>query len=241
MTDRHVLRLDEGGEIEVLPDIRGGKPVVVLFTKCVYVTDGERLEIAGVVLNLTERMEYTVRTNVLLDEEVGRDADGDAEAGVPGRRGKRRVMRDFVKLPDVPAQADLDQAREALDSKNRGEVREAGRKVLSAYGALLARVRLAELALHRARLLADDMQAEIERGKTRRSGPPSPAGIANMARSFVQHYVDPIQEPLREALGYEEGDAEHGWYQEPEEVRAKLVGNIRAKERLAREGKRGMP
>lgn len=70
MTDRHVLRLDEGGEIEVLPDIRGGKPVVVLFTKCVYVTDGERLEIAGVVLNLTERMEYTVRTNVLLDEEA---------------------------------------------------------------------------------------------------------------------------------------------------------------------------
>lgn len=162
-------------------------------------------------------------------------------------------MTDFVSLPKVLSQDERERARKAFGKATQAQagmeadaqvVADAGRYgnlVIDAYGALLARVRLAELALYRARLLADDQDAIITLGGKQRAGPPKPEGIANMTRKYVEAYVDPVIEPLREALGFTPGAEREGWYLAPEDARAKLIGNVRAQERLEREGRRGLP
>lgn len=142
-------------------------------------------------------------------------------------------MTDFVELPDVLSREDLKRIW-AMDAE---QAPQAAMELMRGYEALLTRMRLAELAVYRSSCLADDMKAIIERGKTQRAGGPTPEGLANMAAKYVEHYVDPILPVLREALGFETVD---GWYLDPEDARAKLVGNKRAKERLANERAEGM-
>jgi hypothetical protein len=102
------------------------------------------------------------------------------------------------------------------------------RPLTSQVNALLERLRLAELALHRARLLADDIRTHLE-AMERKNRPVPPEAVANMVGGYVKSYVDPVIEPLREALGFESVE---GWYVAAEELRAKLVGAARARERL---------
>lgn len=142
-------------------------------------------------------------------------------------------MRDFVELPDVLSREDLTR----IGEMNAKQAPQAAMELMRGYRALLMRVRLAELAVYRSSCLADDMKAIIERGKTARAGGPTPEALGNMASHYVKHYVDPILPLLRESLGFETPD---GWYLEPEDLRAKLVGNERAKERLERDGMPGL-
>lgn len=153
-------------------------------------------------------------------------------------------MEDFVRIPDALSEEDREQAWRAFLAASEADADEAARSaakwgnvVLAAYDALNMRVRLAELVLYRAMLLQQDLSVLIMREG--RKSPPRTVDVKaaeRMLLDFVRDYVDPVIVPLREALGYEAGDEARGWYAGPEEARAKLVGNRRAKERLAREG-----
>ena len=148
------------------------------------------------------------------------------------------MVHNFISLPAPISDEDL---AEIKDLASKGKLSEEASKLLSGYMAALMRLQLAELALYRGALLAADMAAEIDAGKRRRAGPPSPEGIANMHVRYVRDYVVPVLEAVREATSYTPGSEAEGRYMLAEDVRAKLVGNVRAKERIAREGYSGLP
>lgn len=147
-------------------------------------------------------------------------------------------MNDFFRLPDVLSQNERELALASFASKgSAANPRKWGNLVIVAYDALLVRVQLAELVVYRSKLLADDMESLIAREKSR-GREQSAEGIANLAKLFVRDYVEPVLPPLRDALGFRDGDEAEGWYIQPEDTRAKILGSKRAAERLAREGRR---
>lgn len=99
---------------------------------------------------------------------------------------------------------------------------------------VLARLKLAEMALYRVQAALDDMKIEIQRREAGRSGPLSAEGARKMIGRVMADYADPILPGIREAIGYTGPGG--GWYLGLEEARAKLIGAARAEDRLAREG-----
>lgn len=150
------------------------------------------------------------------------------------------TIPNFVELPTVLDASELLEIQDAL-MRAEGEAADVARRLLQERMALLTRLQLAELALYRAALLTQDMGAEIDAGRRRRAGPPTAEGIANMAVRYARDYVGPVLKAVREATGYTEGSEREGRYMMAEDVRAKLLGSERAKERLEREGHPGLP
>lgn len=144
----------------------------------------------------------------------------------------------FVELPPVTPSEEIERLQAAL---KQGSLSPDAVRLLQDRMALLVRLQLAELALYRCVTLSVDMAAEITAGSKRRSGPPTPDGIANMHVRFVRDYVVPVMKAVREATGYVEGSEHEGRYMLAEDVRAKLTGNERAKARLEAEGRSGLP
>lgn len=145
-------------------------------------------------------------------------------------------MTDFAKLEgEVLGLKELDEIIDVLHGRTDEEptVQELAKALLAmnaGYVALLNRVRLAELALNRTRLIADDVQALCLKPKEK----PGKEWFLRILKEYVEHYVDPVQADLLKALGVE-GDVSPGWYVDAESARAQLVGSKRAMERLSRE------